>query len=83
LEEIKFFQNELTNIQQKQIALIAATDLLDAGAQREVIIALAQTDRNTLSRTGGSQEAAMSAPERQTLLELVTQAIGAGRGKGG
>ncbi|VVQ23337.1 hypothetical protein PS925_05294 [Pseudomonas fluorescens] len=46
LSEIKFFQNELTNIESKQIALRAAMSLSDPIAITNILNKLADTERN-------------------------------------
>jgi hypothetical protein len=46
LQEIKYFQNELTNVESKQAALIAAIDMDDHVAINKVLTALAETERN-------------------------------------
>lgn len=46
LSEIKFFQNELTNIESKQIALQAAITLSDPLAITNILNKLADTERN-------------------------------------
>jgi hypothetical protein len=46
LSEIKYFQNELTNIESKQLALRAAIDSKDSALLGEVVGKLASTERN-------------------------------------
>jgi hypothetical protein len=46
LQEIKYFQNELTNVEAKQIALRAALDFGDQSIVGSMVSALAATERN-------------------------------------
>jgi len=46
LQEIKYFQNELTNIELQQIALRVALDASDQSLVAEMVSALAATERN-------------------------------------
>lgn len=46
LHEIKYFQNELTNIESKQIALRAALDSGDEEVVADIVASLATTERN-------------------------------------
>lgn len=52
LGEMKYFQNELTNIEAKQIALTAAAKLANAKSASEVISKLASTERNHILSKG-------------------------------
>jgi hypothetical protein len=46
LQEIKYFQNEMTNVESKQIALIAALNLADSAAIDKILTSLSETERN-------------------------------------
>jgi len=46
LQEIKYFQNELTNVESKQIALRAALDFGDPSMVASMVSSLAATERN-------------------------------------
>ncbi len=48
LEEIKYFQNELTNLEQKHIAIITAFKQNDTETIKSVINSLANTERNRI-----------------------------------
>ena len=52
LAEIKYFQNELTNVESKAIALHASTHLKDSAAILAVIEKISGTDRNSLLEKG-------------------------------
>ena len=52
LREIKYFQNEMTNIDSKYLALRAAAAINNEDATAEVISQLAQTDRNYIPEKG-------------------------------
>lgn len=52
LMEIKYFQNEITNIEAKSVALIVATYTGDEKIVGEVISQLAQTERNYILQKG-------------------------------
>lgn len=46
LEEIKFYQNELTNIEQKFVAAVFAMDLEEPAVTKEFVINMLRTERN-------------------------------------
>lgn len=52
LNEIKFFQNELTNIESKNIALLSAINLSDKSIIKEVILKIVNTERNRILEKG-------------------------------
>lgn len=48
LAEIKYFQNELTNIESKQVALNAAVHAGDASIVSQILLRIADTERNNV-----------------------------------
>jgi hypothetical protein len=54
LEDIKFFQNELTNVETKYAALEAALAHQDGALSRQVISLVAKTERNFVLKKGES-----------------------------
>ena len=52
LIEIKYFQNEITNIESKTMALLAATHPGNEKSMKDVIVRLSQTERNYVLRKG-------------------------------
>jgi hypothetical protein len=54
LAEIKFFQNEITNVEAKTIALSSALSSSDVAVATDVIRLLAQTERNYVARGDAS-----------------------------
>lgn len=46
LQEIKYLQNELTNVEAKQIALRAALDMSDSSTVSNIVLSLSVTERN-------------------------------------
>ncbi|WP_460160351.1 hypothetical protein [Pseudomonas sp. S2_B10] len=52
LSEIKYFQNELTNLESKHIALMAALRSQDSNMMNKVIEAVAATERNQIIEKG-------------------------------
>jgi hypothetical protein len=73
LDEIKFFQNELTNVETKYAALEAALSYRDDGLARRVIGSLARTERNfVLSKGQSTVELERIKAEKTTTRELAT-----------
>jgi hypothetical protein len=54
LEEAKYFQNEITNVELKQVATNAGLDCGTEGQLQEVILLLAKTERNQILEKGQS-----------------------------
>lgn len=52
LSEIKYFQNELTNLESKHVALMAALRSQDSGMMNKVIEIIAATERNQIIEKG-------------------------------
>jgi len=52
LSEIKYFQNELTNLESKHVALMAALRSQDSNMMNKVIEAIAATERNQIIEKG-------------------------------
>jgi hypothetical protein len=71
LQEIKYFQNELTTIQQKQIALLAATEAGDTNSLKEVIGAISKMDRNSLIGAAPQEQQEHDLSMIQTIGETV------------
>jgi len=57
LEEIKYYQNEITSLRQRQIALFAASESKSDEIVREVISVISKTDRNSLTNAQTLQQA--------------------------
>lgn len=71
LEEIKYFQNELTNLESKHIALRAAFKQNDATTINAVIITLAATERNRiLNKNQTTIELEAARIEKHSTVEL-------------
>jgi len=75
LQEIKFFQNETTNIQQRQAALIASIELGEQETQKDVILTLARTDRNRILAAELGREDAGEDKKRDGLIDIAKQLI--------
>jgi hypothetical protein len=54
LDEVKYFQNELTNVEMRLVALEAALVLGHSGALDTTINQLARTERNSILKKGES-----------------------------
>lgn len=52
LSEIKYFQNELTNVEQRNIALISALESEDKEIIKDVVAKIARTERNHVLEKG-------------------------------
>lgn len=72
LQEIKYFQNELTNVELKQIALRAALDTGDTTIVESMVVSLAATERNhVLSKDQTTVELEKAKIERSGQSEIV------------
>lgn len=72
LQEIKYFQNELTNVELKQIALRAALDSGDTAIVASMVVSLAATERNhVLSKDQTTVELEKAKIERSGQSDLV------------
>ena len=54
LDEIKYFQNELTNLQSRMLALEAAFATTNKATQNEIFMEMARTERNFVLKKGES-----------------------------
>ena len=71
LEEIKYFQNELTNLEAKHIALVSAIEMKDIVVITDVIGKLATTERNRiLNKNQTTIELEISRIEKQSTTEI-------------
>lgn len=72
LQEIKYFQNELTNVELKQIALRSALDSGDTAIVASMVVSLAATERNhVLSKDQTTVELEKAKIERSGQSDLV------------
>lgn len=85
LDEIKFYQNELTNIGAKQQALICALDAKDSPLLNAVVLKLAGTERNLISRDQTTVEIERAKLDKEQTNALSAQLLailqGASKGK--
>jgi hypothetical protein len=72
LAEIKFFQNEMTNVESRSLALLAAQLAQDASTSSSVIGKLADTDRNFLQRPDHRDP---QPPESKAMLEFTKKVL--------
>ena len=80
LAEIKYFQNELTNVQAKFSALKSALHLSDDQASREVILQLSRTERNfIISKRQTTADLERSKIENRSFVSLVAAIMGGSR----
>ena len=71
LTEIKYFQNEITNVEAKYLALSVATQTLDEKVTTDVVSELARTERNyILSKGQTTVDLERSKLEKETLTAL-------------
>lgn len=71
LAEIKYFQNELTNVEQKHVALITAIKYGESVVRNEVISKFASTERNhVLEKDQTTVELEKSRIEKESLSEV-------------
>jgi hypothetical protein len=73
LGEIKYFQNEITTLQQREASLLASIELADAATTKEVVLILAKTDRNTIPLATGSIEDKGDGSAQEALIEISKQ----------
>jgi hypothetical protein len=72
LAEVKYFQNEMTNLESKVLALRVAIEHKDAKTTASVVTKLADTERNLVLRKGETTpEIEMSRLQREQLTKLV------------
>jgi hypothetical protein len=80
LEDIKYYQNEISNVQSKQAAMLLTIKLNDKVLSKLVIDALVKTERNFLLKKG---ETTLSLErerlDKNELLEFVKDTIGIAR----
>ena len=60
LIEIKYFKNEITNIEHKFLAFSAAANLKDETTMKDVVSLFAQTDRNAIWQTASATDVMVS-----------------------
>jgi hypothetical protein len=78
LEDIKFYQNELTNIELKWASLRAALHLKNAALLKVTVEALSNTERNFVLKKGTSTVGLeRDRLEKNEIIELVKEAMGA------
>ena len=75
LAEIKYFQNELTNIESRRIALDAAEKCGDSKAREKVISIIAKTERNGILEKGQTTAAIQLAALEQKTSSGVLKAL--------
>jgi hypothetical protein len=85
LQEIKYFQNELTNIEMKGLALEAALRASQNTLTEQVVKQLVSTDRNIPVSTGdtiiGKEVTHLNPKDLASLVEIVGKLISAGVSK--
>lgn len=54
LDEIKYFENEMTNVEQRQVALSVALLQDDPDLRAKILLDIAKTDRNNVLEKGQS-----------------------------
>lgn len=76
LEDIRYYQNEITNIESKETALLAVTDNDTCELKKVVIEVLAKTERNGLLKKGETTVALeRDRIERNELVELAKSIV--------
>jgi len=84
LDEIKYFQNELTNVEMKLVALEAAVLLGQTQAFDSTIVHLAQTERNFILKQGestvGLEEIKANSQQTIDVLDTLSRALADVRG---
>ena len=79
LSEIKYFQNELTNIESRILAMDAALFLDDSKALGEIATALSRTERNFVLKKGEStvqlEQDKVDAESMNTHLQSISSAL--------
>ena len=78
MNEIRFFQNELTNVESKYVALRTAMDLSDKKTTNKVISEFAQTERNYVPQKVQAIGSQRSKKEQETLASLIEAFLTAG-----
>ncbi|TLF46071.1 hypothetical protein FEI13_17095 [Halomonas urmiana] len=80
LSEIKYFHNELTNVESKYLALEEAIALSDEDAQKEIVKEISKTERNFLLKKGEStvatEEKRMALEENRNTIQKLAQNMG-------
>jgi hypothetical protein len=77
LDDIKYYQNEITNIESKWLALIAATNEKDKALMKSVIESLVKTERNFILKKGDSTLGLeRERLEKNEIVDLVKESIG-------
>ncbi|MDH5190678.1 MAG: hypothetical protein OEW89_05465 [Gammaproteobacteria bacterium] len=79
LSEIKYFQNEITNVEAKHIALLESNALGEKETITSCLLSLAETERNFLLKKGEStvslEDRKISSDENSKALDLFSQMI--------
>ena len=78
LDEVKYFQNEITNVELRLISVDVAAQLTDPGVRGDVARELAKTERNFILKSGETTvELEKLKDDRNTLKELAQTMISA------
>jgi hypothetical protein len=76
LEDIKYYQNEITNVESKGLALKVATDLKNDALMKLAVDALIKTERNFVLKKGDSTLGLeRERLEKNEVVELVKEAM--------
>lgn len=80
LSEIKYFHNELTNVESKYLALEEAVALSDKETLKEIVKEISKTERNFLLKKGEStvstEEKRMAIEENRSTIQNLAQMLG-------
>jgi hypothetical protein len=76
LEDIKYYQNEITNVESKWLAFKAATDMNNDALLKLAVEALMKTERNFVLKKGdGTLGLERERMEKNEVVELVKEAM--------